>query len=81
MKSDRDELPNLFYPADVLSDTALILAPSRLVYKVRLSRAQKIRILSIFSASAITTIVSLVHAYYVLSDGELKEAVAALFEV
>jgi hypothetical protein len=66
---------------DVFGDTILILAPCRLIYKVRLTRAQKIRILSIFSTSAITTVVSLAHAYYVLSDGGLQEAVAAMVEV
>lgn len=65
---------------DVLGDSILILAPFRLIYKVRLTTAQKIRILTIFSTSAITTIVSLAHAYYVLSEGGLKEAVAAMVE-
>ncbi|KAG2040525.1 hypothetical protein BDR03DRAFT_129298 [Suillus americanus] len=65
---------------DVLGDTILILGPFRLIYKVRLTKTQKIRILAIFSTSAITTIVSLAHAYYVLSDGGLKEAVAAMVE-
>ncbi|KAG1866211.1 hypothetical protein F4604DRAFT_1779364 [Suillus subluteus] len=65
---------------DVFGDTVLILAPFRLIYKVRLTKAQKIRILAIFSTSAITTVVSLVHAYYILSDGGLKEAVAAIVE-
>ncbi|KAG2040536.1 hypothetical protein BDR03DRAFT_1031361 [Suillus americanus] len=65
---------------DVFGDIILILAPFRLIYKVRLTKAQKIRILAIFSTSAITTIVSLAHAYYVLSDGGLKEAVAAMVE-
>lgn len=74
-------MSDLIRPADVLSDTILILAPFRLVYRVRLSRAQKIRVLAIFSTSAITTIVSLTHAYYVITDGGLKEAVAAMFEV
>jgi hypothetical protein len=67
--------------ADVFGDTILILAPFRLIYKVRLTKAQKIRILAIFSTSAITTIVSLAHSYYVLTDGGLKEAVAAMVEV
>jgi hypothetical protein len=67
--------------ADVIGDSILILAPFRLIYKVRLTKAQKIRILTIFSTSAITTVVSLAHAYYVLSDGGLKEAVAAMVEV
>jgi hypothetical protein len=66
---------------DVFGDTILILAPFRLIYKVRLTKAQKIRILAIFSTSAITTIVSLAHSYYVLTDGGLKEAVAAMVEI
>ncbi|KAG2356669.1 hypothetical protein BDR07DRAFT_1491644 [Suillus spraguei] len=65
---------------DVLGDFVLILAPFCLLYKVRLSWAQKIRVLSVFSASAITTIVSLVHAYYIFSGGGLKEVMAAIVE-
>ncbi|KAG2048141.1 hypothetical protein BDR06DRAFT_984915 [Suillus hirtellus] len=65
---------------DVFGDTVLILAPFRLIYKVRLTKAQKIRILAIFSTSTITTVVSLVHAYYILSDEGLKEAMAAMVE-
>ncbi|KAI5996854.1 hypothetical protein F5J12DRAFT_346810 [Pisolithus orientalis] len=66
--------------SDVLSDTILIIAPFRLIYRVRLTKAQKIRLLSVFSTSAITTIVSLVHAYYVLANAGLKVIVAAIFE-
>ncbi|KAG2356948.1 hypothetical protein BDR07DRAFT_1421761 [Suillus spraguei] len=65
---------------DVFGDIILILAPFRLIYKVKLTKARKIRILAIFSTSAITTVVSLTHAYYVLSDGGLKEAIAAMVE-
>ncbi|KAI6156755.1 hypothetical protein BKA82DRAFT_166109, partial [Pisolithus tinctorius] len=65
---------------DVLGDMILILAPFRLIYKIRLTKAQKIRLLSVFSTSAITTIVSLIHAYYVLTDGGLKEVLAAIVE-
>ena len=71
----------MLYLVDVIADALLIIIPSQLVYKVRLSRTQKIRIISIFSASAITTVVCRVHAYYVFTNGRLKEAVAALFEV
>ncbi|KAG2356667.1 hypothetical protein BDR07DRAFT_432098 [Suillus spraguei] len=65
---------------DVLGDFALILPPFCLLYKVRLSRPQKVRVLSVFSASSITTVVSLVHAYYVFSDGGLKVLMAAIVE-
>ena len=70
-----------FPPADVLGDTILIIVPFQLVYRISLNRAQKIRILSIFSASAVTTIVCVAHSYYVLTTGGLREAVAGLVEV
>ena len=81
MKHELNRPPNMFHPADVLADTILIIIPFRLIYRIRLTWPQKIRILSIFSASAITTIVCVTHSYYVLSDGGLREAVAALVEV
>ncbi|KAG2356665.1 hypothetical protein BDR07DRAFT_1339604 [Suillus spraguei] len=65
---------------DVLGDSILISAPFFLIYNIRLSRPQKVRVLSVFSASSITTIVSLVHAYYIFSGGGLKEVMAAVVE-
>ncbi|KAG2087343.1 hypothetical protein BD769DRAFT_1587132, partial [Suillus cothurnatus] len=65
---------------DVLGDFVLIFAPFCLIYRVRLSTGQKVRVLSVFSASAITTVVSLAHAYYIFSGGGLKEAMAATVE-
>ncbi|KAI5996831.1 hypothetical protein F5J12DRAFT_346201 [Pisolithus orientalis] len=66
---------------DVLSDTILILAPFRLIYNIKLTKAQKTRLLSIFSTSVVTTVVSLSHAYYALIDGGLKAIMAATVEV
>ncbi|KAG1872289.1 hypothetical protein F4604DRAFT_2013148 [Suillus subluteus] len=65
---------------DVLGDTVLILAPFLLIYKATLTTAQRVRVICLFSTSAITTAVSLTHAYYVLTVGELKEAISAMFE-
>jgi len=65
---------------DVLGDALLIIIPCQIVYKVRLSRSQKIRLISIFSASAITTVVCLVHAYYVFTNSGIKESVTAIVE-
>ncbi|KAG2107534.1 hypothetical protein BD769DRAFT_1612246 [Suillus cothurnatus] len=65
---------------DVLGDFVLIFAPFCLIYRVRLSTGQKVRVLSVFSASVITTVVSLTHAYYIFSGGGLKEAMAATVE-
>ena len=76
-----DEPSDTFPPADVLGDTILIIVPFQLVCRISLNRAQKVRILSIFSASAVTTIVCVAHSYYVLTIGGLREAVAGLVEV
>ncbi|KAG1794460.1 uncharacterized protein HD556DRAFT_1443028 [Suillus plorans] len=65
---------------DVLGDAVLIFAPFSLIYRVRLSSPQKIRVLTVFSASTITTIVSLAHAYYIFSGGGTKEVMAAIVE-
>lgn len=68
--------------ADVLGDTVLILAPFFLIYKATvLTTAQRVRVICLFSTSAITTAVSLTHSYYVFTEGQLKEAVSAMFEV
>ncbi|KAG2029953.1 hypothetical protein BDR03DRAFT_987420 [Suillus americanus] len=65
---------------DVLGDLVLILAPFSLLYKIRLSTGQKVRVLAVFSASVITTIVSLTHAYYIFSGRGTKEGMAATVE-
>ncbi|KAJ3554409.1 hypothetical protein NM688_g3128 [Phlebia brevispora] len=65
---------------DVFSDTVLIVAPIRLVYRVHLSRSQKIRLTAIFSTTILTTVVSLNHAVWVLTAGGLKEALAAVIQ-
>ena len=66
---------------DVLSDTFIIVAPIRLVYRVSLSRSQKIRLVAIFSTTIVTTIVSLNHAAFVITVGGLKEILAAIVQV
>ncbi|KAF8905800.1 hypothetical protein CPB84DRAFT_1771225 [Gymnopilus junonius] len=65
---------------DVISDAILILAPVMLVWKTKLSSAQKIRIMAVFSTTLMTTAVSLNHAYFVLKWGGLREALAAVLQ-
>ncbi|EIW74738.1 hypothetical protein CONPUDRAFT_140220 [Coniophora puteana RWD-64-598 SS2] len=65
----------------VLSDFILIAAPIRLVWKVKLTPAQKIRLIAIFCSTAITTIVSLVHMAYLLRVGGLDEIMAGIAEM
>ncbi|KIJ40421.1 hypothetical protein M422DRAFT_173811, partial [Sphaerobolus stellatus SS14] len=65
---------------DVLCDAFLIFVPLRLVWNIRLTRAQKIRITAIFSTTIVTTCVSMNHAFFVLRAGGLKEALAAIVQ-
>jgi hypothetical protein len=60
--------------------------PSRLRFisphlQNQIVKGQKIRVLTVCSAPAITTIVSLAHAYYIFTGGGLKEVMSALVEV
>lgn len=43
-------------------------------------KVAKVRILAVFSTSAVTTIVSLTHAYYIISGGGLREVMAGIVE-
>ncbi|KAF9463858.1 hypothetical protein BDZ94DRAFT_1308357 [Collybia nuda] len=65
---------------DVFADSCLIAFPMRLLWNLRVSKGQRLRLLLIFSTSIITSIVSLVHAYYVLRVGGLEELVVAIVE-
>ncbi|KAF8994593.1 hypothetical protein BDQ17DRAFT_1430971 [Cyathus striatus] len=65
---------------DVLCDSILIFIPIYLIWGVRLTRAQKIRVSAIFSTTIISTAVSLNHAYAVLRQGGLHEALAATIQ-
>jgi len=65
---------------DVLCDAFLIFMPLRLVWRIRLNRAQKIRIMAIFSTTIITTSVALDHSFFLLRAGGRKEFFAAVIE-
>ncbi|KIK00693.1 hypothetical protein K443DRAFT_132581 [Laccaria amethystina LaAM-08-1] len=66
---------------DALSDFILIVAPLCLVWKIKLSRTQRIRIITIFSSTIAMTIVSLNHACWLIVDGGgLSEAMAGLIQ-
>ncbi|EDQ99751.1 uncharacterized protein LACBIDRAFT_315312 [Laccaria bicolor S238N-H82] len=66
---------------DVLSDFILIVTPLRHVWKIKLSRSQKIRIITIFSSTIAMTIASVNHAYWLIVDGGgLSEALAAVIQ-
>ncbi|KAG5636462.1 hypothetical protein H0H81_007969 [Sphagnurus paluster] len=65
---------------DIYADSVLIAAPLRLLWNLEVTRSQKNRLLLVFSSSMVTTIASLVHAYYVLRVGGLDEVFVAIVE-
>jgi len=66
---------------DIISDVLLIFVPVRLLARTNLERGLKIRLLIIFSAAMLTTVVSLVHAAYLLEVRGIDAIVSALVEV
>ena len=67
--------------ADILADLILICVPVRLFLNSRLEAGLKTRLIIIFSASILTTVVSLVHAYYLLRVGGTDVLISAIVEV
>ncbi|TFY77613.1 hypothetical protein EWM64_g6399 [Hericium alpestre] len=65
--------------SDVLADLLLILLPLRLIHGIK-DRALRRRLMVIFSTSIVTTIVSLVHASYIIVGGGIKVVISALVE-
>ncbi|KAI0284749.1 hypothetical protein BC826DRAFT_144466 [Russula brevipes] len=64
---------------DVLSDLALIVLPIRLIRGIEEKRLRW-RLVFIFSTAIVTTIVSLVHAAYIITRGGIPEVISALVE-
>ncbi|EPQ58990.1 hypothetical protein GLOTRDRAFT_20246, partial [Gloeophyllum trabeum ATCC 11539] len=65
---------------DVVTDAILVAVPLKLVWRVKLTRPQKIRIIAIFSSTSIATAVSLYHSYAILRFGGFQEARAAVIQ-
>ncbi|KAL0953249.1 hypothetical protein HGRIS_004501 [Hohenbuehelia grisea] len=65
---------------DVYADTMLIAFPTKMLWNLKVSRSQRLRLFLVFSSSCITTAVSLVHAYYTMRVGGLKEITVAIVE-
>ncbi|KAI9436119.1 hypothetical protein BJY52DRAFT_1130609 [Lactarius psammicola] len=64
---------------DILADLSLILLPIRLIRGIK-DRRLRWRLIFIFSTSIVTTIVSLVHAAYIISRGGIPVLISALVE-
>ncbi|KAG6853787.1 hypothetical protein C0991_001376 [Blastosporella zonata] len=66
---------------DIYADFTLIVAPLRLLWNLGVSRSQKNRLILVFSSSIVTSVASLIHAYYVLRVGGLDEVFVAIIEI
>jgi len=70
---------NPYSSADFFSDLALAALPVHILHQVNLPRDQRILIISVFSGSILTTLLSTVHAiYFMKSDAILKTLTAQL---
>lgn len=70
-------------PVDILADSLLLILPLRLIRNMprkSISAPLRRRLYIIFSTSIVTTVVSLVHAAYIIKGGGTKEILAALVE-
>lgn len=65
--------------SDVLADLALILLPLRLIRGIKEKRLRW-RLIFIFSTAIVTTVVSLVHAAYIITRGGIPVIISALVE-
>ncbi|KAF8521380.1 hypothetical protein BU17DRAFT_45848, partial [Hysterangium stoloniferum] len=66
---------------DIIADILLIVVPVRLLTSTSLERGLKIRLVIIFSATMLTTVVGLVHAAYLLEVRGIDAIVSAVVEV
>jgi hypothetical protein len=68
-------------PADFIADLILLVLPVRLISSVRTHFSQRRLLLCVFSASVLTTLTSVVHAYYLIRVAGLVEGLTANVEV
>ncbi|KAI0045762.1 hypothetical protein FA95DRAFT_1495059 [Auriscalpium vulgare] len=66
--------------SDIIADSLLIALPLRLIHGMRDTRLRR-RIMFIFSTSIVTTVVSLVHAIYIIRLGGKNVLITALVEL
>lgn len=72
---------DVFFLGVVVSDAILVFAPIKLVVGVRLPKVTKIRLVSVFASTLVTTAVSLYYIYALLRVGGLTEEYAATIHV
>ncbi|KAH9926761.1 uncharacterized protein B0H18DRAFT_332377 [Fomitopsis serialis] len=66
--------------ADIIADTILVALPIRLLWDIGISSSTRKLLMAIFSASMVTTVVSIVHTAFELGPNRNAEAIAAHVE-
>jgi hypothetical protein len=67
--------------ADVIGDIFLVAVPIRLFWNLKISRFMRVRLITVFSMSLLTTVVSLVQNYYQIHNVGSANAVASTVQV
>ncbi|KAJ3890869.1 hypothetical protein GG344DRAFT_88601 [Lentinula edodes] len=65
---------------DIIADLCLLIAPLRLFWNSMLPSGHRMRLNIVFSTCLLTTIVSLVHAYWIFANLGLNEIFTGIFE-
>jgi len=68
-------------PVETVADIVLVSIPIHFFRQTTLRKGVKLRLIAVFSTSAATTVVALIHAVFILRFGGLREATAAVIEV
>ncbi|KAJ3786494.1 hypothetical protein GGU11DRAFT_698990 [Lentinula aff. detonsa] len=65
---------------DIIADLCLLIAPLRMFWNSMLPTGHRVRLNIVFSTCALTTVVSLVHAYWIFANLGLNEIFTGIFE-
>jgi len=66
---------------DIIADLCLLIAPLRLFWNSMMPASHRLRLNIVFSTCFLTTVVSLVHAYWIFANLGLNEIFTGIFEV
>ncbi|ETW81332.1 hypothetical protein HETIRDRAFT_246383, partial [Heterobasidion irregulare TC 32-1] len=67
--------------ADFVSDVVLVVLPLRLMWNLQLPTRQRRLLIALFSASMIITLISIVHAVFVIGPAGFLEAMSANIQI
>lgn len=66
---------------DVIGDIILVVIPVRLLWNIKVTKSLRIRLITVFSMSLVTTTVSLCQNYYLIHDGGVRDFIVSHVEI